>query len=66
MSDQYQILTIVAGAIRSCRSEIAVSQSCPEISAEELNCIAKAIISALAESGLRIVSASHDDNKSAA
>ena len=62
MSDHYQVMTIVAGAIRSCRSETTGSKGCSDISTEELNCMAKAIISALAESGLRIVSVADKDN----
>lgn len=61
MSDHFQITSIVAGAIRSCRSETTGSEASTKISTEELNCMAKAIIHALAESGLCIRATAQDD-----
>lgn len=62
MSDHFQIISIVVGAIQSCRSETTGNHGDADISTEEsncsteqLNCLAKAILRALAESGLQIV-----------
>lgn len=54
MTDHYQVMTIVAGAIRGFRSEIAGDKEPCDIGTEESNCMAKAIISALEDSGLCI------------
>jgi hypothetical protein len=58
MADQFQLTTIIAAAIRDCHQATVSSQQRGEkavsLSAEDANCIAKAVLTVLADAGLEI------------
>jgi hypothetical protein len=58
MADHFQLTTIIATAIRECRLEALHEQAAqPDQepgNAEEANCIAKAILTAIADAGYEI------------
>jgi hypothetical protein len=58
MTDQFQLTTIIATAIRECRLETSGGQDSPQQQdpgdMEEAHCIAKAVLAAIAEAGFEI------------
>jgi hypothetical protein len=54
MADQFQIMSIIAAAIRTCHPGSTEPRTGEPISTEDANCIAKAVLTALAEAGLKI------------
>ena len=58
MTDQFQLTTIIATAIRECRLEPSGQQGSAQQpdrgSIEEAHCIAKAVLTAIAEAGYEI------------
>ena len=58
MTDQFQLTTIIATAIRECRLETASGQGSSQQEdpgdMEEAHCIAKAVLAAIAEAGFEI------------
>jgi hypothetical protein len=58
MTDHFQLTTIIATAIRECRVEALNEQGAPKEqhanNTEEANCIAKAVLAAIADAGFEI------------
>jgi hypothetical protein len=58
MTDQFQLTTIIATAIRECRLEPSGQQGSAQqldrSSIDEAHCIAKAVLTAIAEAGFEI------------
>ena len=58
MTDQFQLTTIIATAIRECRLEPSDQQGSAQqqdrSSLDEAHCIAKAVLAAIAEAGFEI------------
>ena len=58
MTDQFQLTTVIATAIRECRPETSGRQGNASqqdrSSVEEAHCIAKAVLAAIAEAGFEI------------
>ena len=58
MTDQFQLTTIIAAAIRECRLEPSGQQGSAQQQGpgdmEEAHCIAKAVLTAIAEAGFEI------------
>jgi hypothetical protein len=56
MTDQFQLTAIIATAIRECRLEAPGQQGRPQEpgNTEEAHCIAKAVLTAIADAGYRI------------
>jgi hypothetical protein len=59
MTDQFQLTTIIATAIRECRLEPSGQQGSSQQqdrgSIEEAHCIAKAVLAAITEAGFEIL-----------
>ena len=60
MNDHYQLVSIIAGAIRSCHAETFGRGGAPDVGTEELNVMAKAIIRDLEAARFRICPATKD------
>jgi hypothetical protein len=58
MTDQFQLTAIIATAIRECRLDPPGQQGAPQPqnppTTEEAHCIAKAVLTALADAGFEI------------
>jgi hypothetical protein len=58
MTDHFQLTAIIAAAVKDCRLEMSGGQgSAPQqdrASVEEAHCIAKAVLTAIAEAGFEI------------
>jgi hypothetical protein len=56
MTDQFQLTAIIATAIRECRLDASGQQSSPQDpgNTEQAHCIAKAVLTAIAEAGYLI------------
>jgi hypothetical protein len=58
MTDQFQLTTIIATAIKECRLETSGQQGDPRQKdpgdMEEVHCIAKAVLAAIADAGFEI------------
>jgi hypothetical protein len=58
MTDRFQLTAIIATAIRTCRIEASGQQAVPHQPApddmEEAHCIAKAVLTAIADAGYEI------------
>ncbi|MDB5505293.1 MAG: hypothetical protein JWR89_5195 [Tardiphaga sp.] len=59
LADQFQLTSIIAAAICACH-ESTKQPAVERLRTEDANCIAKAVLSALAEAGLTIVSTKND------
>jgi hypothetical protein len=56
MTDQFQLTTIIATAIKACQLEASDPKGGQQdaVALEEAHCIAKAVLAALAEAGFEI------------